>query len=94
LFIVDVVYAVEASEMASAAELVIAKNGFSDIIQVFHCKVEDVVLPVNKVDVIVSEWMGVFLLFVSKMSIFFSSSYRYIFREWYKFLTYKKRKEC
>jgi protein arginine N-methyltransferase 1 len=78
--VVDVVFAVEASEMASAAELVVAKNGFSDIIQVFHCKVEDVVLPVNKVDVIVSEWMGVFLLFVSKISISCRDSCGYILK--------------
>jgi 2-polyprenyl-3-methyl-5-hydroxy-6-metoxy-1,4-benzoquinol methylase len=56
------VYAVEASEMVNAAELVIEKNGFSETVQIFHSKVEEVALPVNK-DVIISEWMGVFLLF-------------------------------
>jgi protein arginine N-methyltransferase 2 len=58
----NAVYAVEASEMVNAAELVIEKNGFSETVQIFHSKVEEVALPVNK-DVIISEWMGVFLLF-------------------------------
>lgn len=31
--------------------------------RVIQAKVEDVTLPVNKVDVIVSEWMGYMLLF-------------------------------
>jgi protein arginine N-methyltransferase 1 len=68
LLFYDVVYAIEASEMANAAELVVAQNSLSHVIEVFHNKVENVELPVNKVDVIISEWMGVFLLYVSSAS--------------------------
>lgn len=50
------VYAVEASEMAEQAEIVIKANRMEDRIVVLHDKVEDVNLP-EKVDVIVSEWM-------------------------------------
>nr|XP_031534148.1 protein arginine N-methyltransferase 2 isoform X2 [Vicugna pacos] len=56
------VYAVEASEMAQHTGQLVMQNGFADIITVFQQKVEDVVLP-EKVDVLVSEWMGTCLLF-------------------------------
>ncbi|XP_058379341.1 protein arginine N-methyltransferase 2 isoform X6 [Diceros bicornis minor] len=55
------VYAVEASEMAQHTGQLVMQNGFADIITVFQQKVEDVVLP-EKVDVLVSEWMGTCLL--------------------------------
>ncbi|XP_011892974.1 PREDICTED: protein arginine N-methyltransferase 2 isoform X5 [Cercocebus atys] len=55
------VYAVEASEMAQHTGQLVLQNGFADIITVFQQKVEDVVLP-EKVDVLVSEWMGTCLL--------------------------------
>ncbi len=57
-------YAIEASEMASHAEMIVAKNGLSNVVQVINGKVEQIQLPVEQVDVIVSEWMGIFLLFV------------------------------
>ncbi|XP_044106673.1 protein arginine N-methyltransferase 2 isoform X4 [Neovison vison] len=59
------VYAVEASEMAQHTGQLVMQNGFADIITVFQQKVEDVVLP-EKVDVLVSEWMGTCLLEESK----------------------------
>ncbi|XP_057156947.2 protein arginine N-methyltransferase 2 isoform X4 [Pan paniscus] len=55
------VYAVEASEMAQHTGQLVLQNGFADIITVYQQKVEDVVLP-EKVDVLVSEWMGTCLL--------------------------------
>uniref|UniRef100_A0A8C9CAN8 Protein arginine N-methyltransferase 2 n=1 Tax=Phocoena sinus TaxID=42100 RepID=A0A8C9CAN8_PHOSS len=55
------VYAVEASEMAQHTGQLVMQNGFADIITVFQQKVEDVLLP-EKVDVLVSEWMGTCLL--------------------------------
>jgi Methyltransferase domain len=60
------VYAVDASEFASRAEVVVARNGFDDRVQVLHTRIEDVALP-EQVDVIVSEWMGAFLLFESML---------------------------
>ncbi|RID50732.1 hypothetical protein BRARA_H01439 [Brassica rapa] len=49
------VYAVECSQMADMAKEIVKANGFSDI--------EEIELPTPKVDVIISEWMGYFLLF-------------------------------
>ncbi|XP_069472132.1 protein arginine N-methyltransferase 2 isoform X3 [Ambystoma mexicanum] len=56
------VYAVEASEIAQYTEQLVAHNGLQDLITVFQQKVEDVILP-EKVDVLISEWMGTCLVF-------------------------------
>ncbi|EKX31119.1 hypothetical protein GUITHDRAFT_83399, partial [Guillardia theta CCMP2712] len=57
------VYAVDSSKMAENAKQIIEANGFQDVITVIQGKVEEIDLPVEKVDVIVSEWMGYCLLF-------------------------------
>ncbi|KAL6061314.1 Protein arginine N-methyltransferase 8-B [Balamuthia mandrillaris] len=56
------VYSVEASDMWHKAELVVLRNGLEDVVQVINGKMEEVQLP-EKVDIIVSEWMGSFLVF-------------------------------
>ncbi|XP_025423173.1 protein arginine N-methyltransferase 1-like [Sipha flava] len=43
------------------------ENGYDDIIVPIKGRIEDVTLPVEKVDAIVSEWMGYFLLFESML---------------------------
>ena len=55
------VYAVEATYMAKHARALIKANGLDGIIEVLQSTVEEVELP-EKVDVIISEWMGYFLL--------------------------------
>jgi hypothetical protein len=62
------VYAVEASSLAEWTELVVAANNLSDKITVIQGRVEEVTLP-EKVDIIISEWMGTFLIFISLFSI-------------------------
>ncbi|KAK3879447.1 hypothetical protein Pcinc_015980 [Petrolisthes cinctipes] len=65
------VYAVEASGTAALIERVARDNGFSDVIQVFHDRVENIKLPGGddeKVDVLVSEWMGFYLLHESMLN--------------------------
>ncbi|VAI17612.1 probable protein arginine N-methyltransferase 1 [Triticum dicoccoides] len=57
------VYAIECSQMADMAKEIVKTNGFSEVITVIKGKVEEIELPVPKVDVIISEWMGYFLLF-------------------------------
>ncbi|CAH0764363.1 unnamed protein product [Diatraea saccharalis] len=57
------VYAVEASNVGNLAREIIKENKFEDVIEVIHGNVEDIILPDNiKVDAIVSEWMGFYLL--------------------------------
>ncbi|XP_026465320.1 protein arginine N-methyltransferase 6 [Ctenocephalides felis] len=57
------VIAVEASALAKLAEQIIAENEVQHIVQVKYSKVEDLKLVDNeKVDIIISEWMGFYLL--------------------------------
>jgi protein arginine N-methyltransferase 1 len=55
------VYAVEATPMAALARKLVEANGLSDTIEVIQGTIETVALP-EKVDIIVSEWMGYLLL--------------------------------
>ncbi|CAH8262767.1 unnamed protein product [Arabidopsis lyrata] len=57
------IYAVECSQMADTAREIVKSNGFSDVITVLKGKIEEIELPIPKVDVIISEWMGYFLLY-------------------------------
>lgn len=56
------VYGVEASDMADHAKAVVEANGVSQRIHILKGRMEDIVLP-EKVDIIVSEWMGYFLIY-------------------------------
>ncbi|KAM3257061.1 hypothetical protein ACQJBY_049425 [Aegilops geniculata] len=57
------IHEIECSQMADMAKEIVKTNGFSEVITVIKGKVEEIELPVPKVDVIISEWMGYFLLF-------------------------------
>ncbi|KAK5020031.1 Ribosomal protein arginine N-methyltransferase rmt3 [Cryomyces antarcticus] len=60
------VFAVDNSAIIDKARENIFENGLQDIITCHHGKVEEIVLPLNKgqkVDIIVSEWMGYCLLY-------------------------------
>jgi type I protein arginine methyltransferase len=57
------VIAVDNSAIIDKARENVFNNGFEDKITCLRGKIEDVTLPVNKVDVIVSEWMGYCLLY-------------------------------
>jgi len=55
------VYAVEATAMAQHAKTLVHANNMSDTVVVIQGTMETVELP-EKVDIIISEWMGYFLL--------------------------------
>ena len=64
------VYALDGSQsMVQSAQSNIFENGFDNVIEVIHCKVEDWKLPNDekKIDIIISEWMGYALLFESML---------------------------
>jgi len=61
------VYAIEAAEIAQFATEIIRRNGLSDKITVIKGKMEEIKLPVDKVDIIISEWMGYCLLYESML---------------------------
>jgi len=49
------------------AKEIVRANGFKDQITLIQGKVEEIDLPVDKVDIIISEWMGYFLLYESML---------------------------
>ncbi|KAL4897222.1 S-adenosyl-L-methionine-dependent methyltransferase [Aspergillus ambiguus] len=57
------VISVDNSNIISKAKEIIYDNGFGDVITCIRGKIEEVTLPVDQVDIIVSEWMGYYLLF-------------------------------
>lgn len=60
------VYAVECSKIVDQARRIIDANGFSSVIEVVEAKVEEMQLD-EKVDIIISEWMGYFLFYESML---------------------------
>ena len=61
------VYAVEYANIADFSKKIIEDNGLSERVTVLKGKIEEIVLPVQKVDIIISEWMGYFLLYESML---------------------------
>ena len=57
------------SAIAESARQIVEDNGLSDRITIIQGKVEDVELPdcQDGVDIIISEWMGYFLLYESML---------------------------
>ncbi|XP_077419123.1 protein arginine N-methyltransferase 3 [Vanacampus margaritifer] len=61
------VIAVDQSEIIYQAMDIVRSNKLEDKITLLKGRIEDISLPVEKVDVIISEWMGYFLLFESML---------------------------
>lgn len=61
------VYGIECSNIIHQARKIVEENNLQDKITLIQGKVEEVTLPVEKVDIIISEWMGYFLLFESML---------------------------
>lgn len=57
------VYAVEASDIANKARALVEHNGLDKVVEVFEGQIETLDLP-EKVDIIISEWMGTLLLVI------------------------------
>ncbi|KAG5441324.1 Protein arginine N-methyltransferase 3 [Clonorchis sinensis] len=75
----DHVYGVEASTDIFAAALeTIRINKMDDRITLLRDRAESVKLPVDQVDVIISEWMGYFLLFESMLDSVLTVARRYL----------------
>jgi protein arginine N-methyltransferase 1 len=55
------------SSIIEKAKEIVAVNGLSDKITLLQGKMEEVKLPFPKVDIIISEWMGYFLLYESML---------------------------
>jgi len=61
------VIGVECAAIYHQAVKIVKANGFENVITLIKGKIEEVQLPVEKVDIIISEWMGYFLLYESML---------------------------
>lgn len=61
------VIGVDCSTVAVQAREIVKDNGFEDVITIIQGKVEEIQLD-EKVDIIISEWMGYFLLYESMLN--------------------------
>jgi len=57
------VYAVECSAIINQAKEIVRDNKLDHVVTLIRGKIEEIELPVEKVDVLISEWMGYFLLY-------------------------------
>ncbi|KAK6637176.1 hypothetical protein RUM44_007590 [Polyplax serrata] len=72
------VYGVDKSEIIFSAMDIVRENHLFDKIHLIHAKVEDAVLPVDSVDIIISEWMGYFLLYEGMLDSVITARNKYL----------------
>ncbi|KAG2128959.1 S-adenosyl-L-methionine-dependent methyltransferase [Suillus bovinus] len=61
------VVGIDMSNIIDQAQKIIEANGFKDTITLVKGKLEEAELPIDKFDIIISEWMGYFLLYESML---------------------------
>jgi protein arginine N-methyltransferase 3 len=61
------VIGIDRADIIDKARLIVADNHLQDTITLIKSKVEEAELPVSQVDIIISEWMGYFLLYESML---------------------------
>lgn len=66
------------SSIIDKARQIVAVNGMADKITLLQGKMEEVQLPFDKVDIIISEWMGYFLLYESMLDTVLYARDRYL----------------
>ncbi|XP_061663909.1 protein arginine N-methyltransferase 8-B-like isoform X2 [Syngnathoides biaculeatus] len=62
------VYGIECSSISEYSEKIIKSNHLHNTITIFPGKAEEVELPVDEVDIIISEWMGYCLFYESMLN--------------------------
>ncbi|KAM4617554.1 protein arginine N-methyltransferase 3 [Discoglossus pictus] len=72
------VIGVDQSEIIYQAMDIIRLNKLEDIVSLVKGRIEEVDLPVEKVDIIISEWMGYFLLFESMLDSIIYAKEKYL----------------
>jgi protein arginine N-methyltransferase 1 len=68
------------SNIIIQARQIVEDNGLSDNITLIQGKMEEVELPVPHVDIIISEWMGYFLLYESMLDTVLVARDKYLVR--------------
>ena len=63
------VIGVDNADIAYYAKEIVKRNGYENVVKIYKGKMEEIELPVEKVDIIISEWMGYFLLYESMLDV-------------------------
>jgi len=71
------VYGIECAGIYKQARQIVKDNGFEGKIEIIHGKLEETELP-EKVDIIISEWMGYFLLYESMLDTVLDARDKYL----------------
>lgn len=69
------------STIIDKAREIVEQNGMSDKITLLQGKMEEVKLPFDKVDIIISEWMGYFLLYESMLDTVLYARDKYLVKD-------------
>jgi len=72
------VVGIDMSNIIDQAVKIIEANGFKDTITLVKGKLEDTQLPIQQFDIIISEWMGYFLLYESMLDTVLEARDRYL----------------
>jgi type I protein arginine methyltransferase len=75
------VVGVDMSTIIFKAREIVKVNGMEDKITLIQGKMEDIELPFPKVDIIISEWMGYFLLYESMLDTVLYARDKYLNKE-------------
>ncbi|EPE09154.1 hnrnp arginine n-methyltransferase [Ophiostoma piceae UAMH 11346] len=75
------VIGVDMSTIIFKAREIVEQNGMSDKITLIQGKMEEVKLPFDHVDIIISEWMGYFLLYESMLDTVLYARDRYLAKD-------------
>ncbi|KAL2020700.1 hypothetical protein VTK56DRAFT_8000 [Thermocarpiscus australiensis] len=75
------VIGVDMSTIIFKAREIVNINGFADKITLIQGKMEEIELPYEKVDIIISEWMGYFLLYESMLDTVLYARDRYLAKD-------------
>jgi len=72
------VVGIDMSNIIDQAVKIVEANGFKDTITLVKGKLEDTELPISQFDIIISEWMGYFLLYESMLDTVLEARDRYL----------------
>lgn len=72
------VVGVDMSTIIDKAKEIVERNGMTSKITLLQGKMEEVKMPFSKVDIIISEWMGYFLLYESMLDTVLYARDRYL----------------
>ncbi|KAI0292700.1 S-adenosyl-L-methionine-dependent methyltransferase [Multifurca ochricompacta] len=72
------VVGIDMSNIIDQARKIIEANGFKDTITLVKGKLEETELPIKQFDIIISEWMGYFLLYESMLDTVLEARDRYL----------------